>query len=140
VNNFPHHCLPIADAIRADYRANASRKVKTITLSYSPDSQVWMAEYLIDNVPDAHIQDLFGTHIIATPFGSEWTGFDVLNTIRDRNPGVQVSLADCGTVPASFNEPERDGSVKLTPLMPLKHGAKPESAALHNLLLTSLRG
>jgi hypothetical protein len=102
VNDFPHHCLPIADAIRADHQANqihqanTSRQVKTITLFYSPTARAWVSEMRFAQ------RDLSGTIITPTAFTDKNKGFDVLNEMRRLNPDALVSLADCGTAPASF--------------------------------------
>lgn len=41
----------------------------------------------------AKVVQLFGTPVIATPYGNEARAKDVLDAIRHLNPGVEVTLA-----------------------------------------------
>jgi hypothetical protein len=66
---------------------------KQISVSYSPSARVWVAATLVDGQPSAELLELFGTHILPTPFTAECNGFFVVNQIAQLNKDAEVSLA-----------------------------------------------
>ena len=71
--------------------------MKKIILRLCPTEQqpegIWVAEHYLYDKPEPMIEDLFGTHVIATPYLSLTPAGDVLAAIARLNPDYEVVLA-----------------------------------------------
>ena len=52
----------------------------------------WVVAKYIDGEPDRSAVDLFGTHVLPTPYLAGKSGSDVVARLQSRNPGTLVHL------------------------------------------------
>ena len=56
------------------------------------EGRSWVVAKYIDGEPDRSVVDLFGTHVLPTPYLAAMSGQDVIGKLQSINPGVLVQL------------------------------------------------
>ena len=68
--------------------------LRLMPLAHDPERRVWAAEHYLGEQPDPYIVDLFGDHILPTPFTEAMAGDDVLRYVQATHPDDEVTLAE----------------------------------------------